>query len=155
MKATMALTAIEGEKDKSWTFILFQSPTKKLLKVKKFEGEIADAVFLEEEKAQNFKIYLRMVAGCYYLGSNVEENFQRFFRTQQFLKEIHLELDGVTVQISKKNMDVVQLYKQYRKAKSEQEKQREILEFRNQKLTMQQEQERRKMRDRWLKAIRR
>lgn len=164
MKATMALTAIEG-KDKSWTFILFQPPTKKLLKVKEFEGGIAEVVFLEQEKAQNFKSDLKMIAGCFYPHSNVEASFQHFFEKQYPLKEIHLELDGAMVSVSQKNRDVARLFKQFRQMKMQQkEKEKKeqsneqlttkILKFRNRKLTMLQKQERRNRRERWIKGIR-
>ncbi len=164
MKATMAVTAIEG-KDKNWTFILFQPPIKKLLKIKKFEGGVAEVVFLEEVKAQNLKIYLKMLAGCFCPRSNIGETLQRFFETQQPFKELHLILDEVTLKISKENMDVARLYKQFRqmrigqkgkkkKEQSSEELPTNILEFRNQKLTMQKKQERRKMRERWIKAMR-
>lgn len=162
MKATMGLTAIEG-KNGEWTFVLFQPPTKKLLRIKKFEGGIAEVVFLEEEKAQNFKTCLKMVAGCFDPQSNIGANLQHFFEIQQSLKELHLELGGVTVRISEENKDVARLCKQFRQMKIEQQEKKKpcaeelsakISEFRNRKLTMQQKIERRERRRKWMKQTR-
>lgn len=162
MNATMGLTAIEG-KNGEWTFVLFQPPTKKLLRIKKFEGGIAEAFFLEEEKAQNFKTCFKMLAGCFYPRSNIEESLQHFFETWQPLKEIHLLLAGVTIKVSEENMDVARLCKQFRQMKVEQQEKKKqcagelsakTSEFRNRELTMQQKLKRRERRRKWMKQTR-
>lgn len=79
MKTTMAIKMLEG-KDKSRTFVLYQPPTERMLKIKKFEAGIAEAVFLEKEKDEDLKSQLKMLAGCFYPRSNVGVSFQHFLK---------------------------------------------------------------------------
>ncbi len=149
MKTTMAIKMLEG-KDKSRTFVLYQPPTERMLKIKKFEAGIAEAVFLEKEKDEDLKSQLKMIAGYFYPRSNVGVSFQHFFKTQQPLKEIHLVVDGITIKVSKANMDVVRLQKQFKQMEIEQEK----LKARQKELMLQKKRERREKRARWIRGVR-